>query len=273
MRKLETSDIDPTYIFNKCIKGNKSKSFLISQVNHVNQSALKFNELAKKQEYFKLKNEPELNKNEQELMVKVYSNGLVRTKDGKQIYNTILNSVSNGICPICGIGIATTLDHYLPKSIYYFLIVAPNNLVPMCNDCNKNKSDRYPINYTDQLLHPYFDDFSETPILYADVTKINIESYIPRISYYIKCGNNIDNKIKKRIEYHFKTYKLNRLYSSNGANELSGNSYQFNILRNIGEETLKKHLKNSYDSYYYENINSWKTALYRALYESNWFSK
>lgn len=273
MKTLNKPNYQAKFVFEKCIENIRNveeKNFLKEQICKVEKSAKKFDELAERTEYYKLEKDNVIDLEKQKVIEDVYSNGLVRSANGRIIYDDILNSVPNEKCPICDIGLVKTLDHYLPKSIYYLLIVTPNNLIPMCSDCNKNKSNKYPRKYSDQLLHPYFDEFPKIPVLFADIKKNKIEDYIPNVSFYIKCD---DKLIEERIKFHFNTYKLSRLYRSNAGNEIAEKSYQFNKLRNIGEEDLKKYLKESYDSFYNININLWRTALYRALYESEWFSK
>lgn len=273
MKILNKPNYQAKFVFEECIKNIKNgeeKNFLKEQICKVEKSAKNFDELAEKTEYYKFEKDNGIDLKKQKVIEHVYSNGLVRSVNGRIIYDDILNSVPNEKCPICDIGLVKTLDHYLPKSVYCLLSVAPNNLVPMCSDCNKNKSNKYPTKYSDQLLHPYFDEFPKNPVLFADVIKNEIGDYIPKVSFYIKCS---DKLTEERIQFHFNTYDLSRLYSSNAGNEISEKSYQFNKLRNIGEEVLKKYLKELYDSFYSTNINLWKTALYRALYESKWFSK
>lgn len=60
-------------------------------------------------------------------------------------YNTIFASLSDKICPFCGIErvmnpeeVAQDQDHYLAKSIYPFCAANLRNLVPMCRCCNRD---------------------------------------------------------------------------------------------------------------------------------------
>lgn len=65
-------------------------------------------------------------------------------------YNTIFVSLSDKICPFCGIErvmnpeeTAQDQDHYLAKSIYPFCAANLRNLVPMCRCCNRDyKKDK-----------------------------------------------------------------------------------------------------------------------------------
>ena len=57
-----------------------------------------------------------------------------------RIRRYLMSLANTGKCPICGIGQASTLDHYLAKTIYPTYAVTPYNLVPVCKDCNFAKS-------------------------------------------------------------------------------------------------------------------------------------
>jgi hypothetical protein len=64
----------------------------------------------------------------------VYSVYMVDRKAGRLIYDQLLSNTPLGRCPFCGIGQASTLDHYLPKAKFPQLSVTPLNLVPSCKD-------------------------------------------------------------------------------------------------------------------------------------------
>jgi uncharacterized protein (TIGR02646 family) len=55
----------------------------------------------------------------------------------------------NGKCAYCEtkieVGSNTCVDHYRPKSIYYWLAYEWSNLLPTCDKCNTKKSDKFPI--------------------------------------------------------------------------------------------------------------------------------
>ncbi len=58
-------------------------------------------------------------------------------------------------CPMCGVGNAKTLDHYMEKSRYVALSMMRQNLVPMCRDCNTNRENN-DLKHSD-FLHAYYD--------------------------------------------------------------------------------------------------------------------
>ena len=110
--------------------------------------------------------------------------------DAKEIYKEIfdydkfskLNSNNQGaaywlqhqldvkICPFCNRIYTTTLfnrnvrpafDHFYPKSIYPYLAVSLFNLIPICDICNKVKSDHAEIHRKKQIIYPYDESFDE----------------------------------------------------------------------------------------------------------------
>ncbi|MEH0716202.1 hypothetical protein H4F24_01275 [Vibrio alginolyticus] len=88
--------------------------------------------------------------------VDLYEDCFVKTgTSGRAIYDEIRAS-SDGLCPLCGIGSVSTLDHYLPKARYPLYSVHPCNLVPACMDCNKGKGSSVLNSNVEEPLHPYF---------------------------------------------------------------------------------------------------------------------
>lgn len=75
---------------------------------------------------------------------------------GRKYYDIIM-AQAQGVCPICGTGTPTNLDHYLPQSSYPLLVVTPLNLIPSCRDCNMGKGSYFSAKSIDLPLHPYFD--------------------------------------------------------------------------------------------------------------------
>jgi hypothetical protein len=75
-------------------------------------------------------------------MIGLYEGRMVPPKSrGRVVYDRLMASASNGICPLCGQRTVGTLDHYLPKTKFPAVAVNPLNLIPTCSDCNKAKDD------------------------------------------------------------------------------------------------------------------------------------
>ena len=69
------------------------------------------------------------------------------------------------VCPFCNRIYTTTLfnrsvrpafDHFYPKSTYPYLAVSLFNLIPICDICNKAKSNKL-----DPIIYPYDESFDE----------------------------------------------------------------------------------------------------------------
>lgn len=177
---------------------------------------------------------------------------------GRKYYDRIKASSPHNVCPFCGVGQVSTLDHYLPKSKYPTLSVTPSNLIPACSDCNRTKSAT-----DDLLVHAYFDIIpADRPWLFATI----IDGKPVTVSYHVSCPEDWNSSLIEKIENHFKTLDLGRLYSIKAGEELSSYRAYEEYLREHGIEDLPglfdKVISMEIST---GRLNSWKCALYRAL--------
>ncbi len=185
----------------------------------------------------------------------------------KSTYNQLLNAAPSKKCPHCGINVANTLDHHLPKSQYPRLSVAPLNLVPCCNDCNKAKGTRYPRGRDDQLVHPYYDDF--TKVKWVNATVERSDPLV--IRYGVIPHAAWSTETAKRAEMHFKVFKLAILFGLNAADDLvTLRSSLLDVWRTDGSKGLARFLAER-ASNYETRLNSWQHSLYKALENDQWF--
>lgn len=200
-------------------------------------------------------------------MEKVYNDRMVKKgTPARDYYNIIFLSAVK--CPFCSQRIVKTLDHYLPKSKYPIYAVTPINLIPSCSDCNKDKLVEYPESPEQETLHPYFDDVDDEVWLKAKIILTEPIGF----EYYVFASPNRTDLLNARILNHFTSFSLNKLYSVHAIEELENNKYHFKKLyTNGGVDLLKAHLKDCFDSRSSNDINSWQTAFYGALYEDEWF--
>lgn len=196
----------------------------------------------------------------------IYTNRLVKmTNKGRKYYNLIFTSAPNGRCPFCNVKQVSTLDHYLPKSKYPLLSITPNNLVPSCSDCNKNKLVDSPTNSQEETIHPYFDDIEDFDWLKTKIITLNPIKF----EYYISPPNGWSDLLKTRLINHFSSYLLNELYSIHAIEEFENIKQQITkLFENAGNNQLKEHLQDCYNSRYVVNKNSWQTAFYDCLYNN-----
>lgn len=202
---------------------------------------------------------------------KIYTDRMVNKKNkGRKYYDAIFISAPKGRCPFCNVKSVRTLDHYLPKSKYPILSITPNNLVPSCSDCNKDKLVDSPTNSEEETLHPYFDDIENSDWLKAKIITLKPIKF----EYYISPPEDWTELLKSRLRNHFSAYLLNDLYSIHAIEEFENIKQQLtNLYKMVGGNQLKEHILESYKSRYSMNKNSWQTAFYDCLLNDMDFCK
>ncbi|WP_371069327.1 hypothetical protein [Sediminibacillus sp. JSM 1682029] len=202
-------------------------------------------------------------------MVKVYKDKFSKQKQpGRTYYDKLMNLPINDMCPICGYRTVDSLDHYLPKEKYPIFSISPINLIPTCMGCNKKKFSDAPTRPEEEYIHPYFDNIENDLWLYAEI----IEELPISVLYKVKPHNSWDDVMSERVTKHFKRFKLGQLYSSYASEELSGKIFSLKqSFEQGGTSVVKRELQKEVESLRFSHVNSWKTALYTALYESDWF--
>jgi len=203
----------------------------------------------------------------------VYSVHMVgRAKPARKIYDSLLSRAPHGRCPFCGIGNASTLDHYLPKSRYPTLSVVPQNLVPSCKDCNTGKRANISTVAETQSLHPYFDNSSviSEQWIFADVES----TYPETVRFFVCAPEDWGETLKKRVHSHFADFNLASRFSIEAADELANKRYLLiEFERKNGTQALIDLLSDEADSHFRVHKNSWQTAFYQALHEHYVVSK
>lgn len=201
----------------------------------------------------------------QDNLKKLYSQQMVpKEKLSRKYYNKLLSLAPLNRCPYCGIGQVSTLDHYLPKTKFPIFSVLPYNLVASCKDCNTGKLASYATTENTQTLHPYYDDFTSEQWLYARVLQpLKIEFYVnPPIAW-----RQVN---KDRVQSHFDNYKLDIRFSVEASNILATLNYKF-IQYFSNSTDIKNELEREYKIHKDLHLNSWKTAMYQALYQNQWY--
>ncbi|XDF78617.1 hypothetical protein AAFX60_005655 [Aliivibrio fischeri] len=201
----------------------------------------------------------------------IYSQHMVAaTKPARRIYDELMNLAPNGRCPFCGLGHVSTLDHYLPKSKYPFYSVLPINLVPSCKDCNTGKGAALATCAGEQPLHPYYDHqhYITEQWIFAEV----IETIPLSVRFFVRPPEEWDPIFKSRVQCHFTDYNLSSRFAVEVADELSSLKYLLTeYISAAGVDAVKNYLIGKASAEANNHINSWLTALYQALAESNWY--
>ena len=194
-------------------------------------------------------------------MKKVYDEKFARADTaGRPYYDAIMAQVERGICPICGVRLASTLDHYLPKAKVPTLSVTPSNLIPACRDCNMDKKTDMILTPDATLVHLYYDRLPEGTWLHVHIGD-NLE-----ITYYVSCPESWDKSLRGRVEGHLDIYHLHGLYSAHAAIELEDKKRMWKKLISLGmEQDVLDDICEMRSSAEANDMNSWKSALYRGL--------
>ncbi|MBP1205785.1 hypothetical protein JOD97_003847 [Duganella sp. 1411] len=201
----------------------------------------------------------------------MYSYYLVeKSKPGRSVYDLILSSAPNGICPLCGVGHAVTLDHFLPKAKFPIFSILPLNLIPACRDCNTGKLTAYAKTFGEQSLHPYFDHgkYIDDQWLFA-----RVEQTVPAsIRFFVAPPANWPDGDKERVLSHFMSLKLGERFSVLAAGELASiNAMLKAYIVGIGPYAVREYLNACTMAELSLHKNSWKAAMFLALAGSNWF--
>lgn len=203
-----------------------------------------------------------------EEMVGVYTRRMAQTgQPGRPFYDLIRAAAPGAICPLCAIGVVTTLDHQLPKAKFSQYVVTPNNLVPACDWCQGEKDSGYPSGAQDQWIHPYFDDLQADVWLGARV----VEAPNPGFVFEVVAPNTWDSTRIRKAEKHLSTFGLYRLYSVNaGADIYSQQGYLQDLFAAGGANAVRDFMAEAAARIRYP-MNSWRKATYEAASASEWF--
>ena len=168
----------------------------------------------------------------------------------------------NSRCPLCERAQVCALDHFLPKNHFPEYSILADNLIPVCERCNRLKGDE--CDRTDGLLmfHAYFDDFPDKEILFTEISVDNTVS----IRYSLRRGDEIDNFTFERVEKQFTTLGLFDFYQMEAVAELTDQVDLYDeTYDSFGDSGLRSTLSALARGAERKGVNHWKAALYRAL--------
>jgi len=202
-------------------------------------------------------------------MEAVYTNRMAKKgAPGRDAYDTLFTSAPQGKCPLCGHRTVSTLDHHLPKAHYPALAVVPLNLIPACGDCNKAKLASLPGTASEETLHPYFDDISDDRWLYADV----IEEEPAALRFFVNAPAHWAAVLAARVDLHFRTFGLAKLYAAEAADELLNIRHQLQIIHAVGGAAMVcAELEERAKSSSVIRLNGWRTVTFETFADSVWF--
>ncbi|MHB6911297.1 HNH endonuclease [Streptomyces sp. DB-54] len=271
MRRLDppTFDISATYL--TCISNARpaTKKHLETFEGPVVGAGNQYETAAKNQALHNLKGiaaQP-ANQADRKALRKVYKDRMAKEDaPGRDIYDAI-KGAGGELCPLCGIGKVTTIDHQLPQRKYPLLAVVPVNLVPACRDCNTGKREEAPDTAEEQTLHPYYDDLFHVPWLAARLLK-KTGSKPMTAQFYVSAPVDWDPLLIARLKTHLRVFDLDERYRLQVANHLST---LFHMFSGRPRKGITDHLTRSAASWTKTNPNSWESALYRAMATDTWY--
>lgn len=198
-------------------------------------------------------------------LVKTYDGRMAKKgQPGRPIYDQIKLLPEDNRCPFCDHRNVSALDHFLPKTHYPVFAVTPINLVGVCAECNKAKSDIVPENAANTLLHPYFDRVSDRQWLFARVVPMTPVA----LRFHARSVDVWDDVLNARIAHQFDLLGLAHLYASQAAREVTDIRQNLQRhFRNGGAEAVRTELEYQWESRKANRVNSWQTATYMALAE------
>jgi 5-methylcytosine-specific restriction endonuclease McrA len=202
-------------------------------------------------------------------MVALYEGNFSRTKtQGRQIYDALRAGAENGICPLCGVQRANTLDHHLAKTEHPTLSITPINLVPSCSDCNNSKSTHQPTSSAEEALHPYYDAVDDARWLFANL----VEEQPVSLIYIANPPDHWNATKRARVVQHFDRLSLARLYTAQSSDHLPSMRFRLErLLNTMGLQGVRQQLLEELSDRLKDRNNSWQIAMYDALSKSDWY--
>lgn len=193
----------------------------------------------------------------------LYDTRLVGSPRGRIYYDLLRDANRNGRCALCNVRPVSTLDHHLPKRKHPVFSVIPDNLIPACSECNKTKLEKQI-----PTLNVYFDDLGQDPWLRVKIIPSN--PWVPEFSIEVQSAWTPD--LAARALAHFELFDLQRFYAFQANRQVAGIRHLLQrLLTTQGAVGVQKHLADTAESWRLSEPNSWETALYTAMAESDWF--
>lgn len=272
MWSVECPDLDAGETFATCIsrvRNPQMRRRLRSIRLDIEAAADDYIERAESGELHKINQVPVIGGVPGTELVKTYDSRMAKGgQPGRPIYDQIKLLPENDRCPFCGHRNVSTLDHFLPKQLYPIFAVTPVNLVASCSDCNKAKLEDVPASAEGTLIHPYFDDVEDEQWLFASVAR----STPAALTFYVQEVAEWDDILNARVAHQFAALGLARLYSTQAGTEITNIRHNLRLYYDDGGiEAVRNELQRQWASRQANNINSWQTACYEALSQSDWF--
>lgn len=187
----------------------------------------------------------------------------------KQVYEEC-----RGVCPFCGTGKLEEVDHYIPKEHYPEFTLFPLNLIPICNKCNKKKSDKFIDGSNGRMfINFYTDDMDSVDFLSVTITFNPTDvKKSTKIKYTADFSLITDTYLQKIVKHHYKELDLIKRYEEAANEEISDLESTYSNQDDNDENGIKNAAKRAVigernKRLRYIGKNDWKHLLCKKLIE------
>lgn len=180
---------------------------------------------------------------------------------------TLMEPVIVFRCPFCGIGEASTLDHYLPKEENPQFAVLSKNLVPCCSVCNTRKSDMLLDKATSVrcFLHPYYDEVPDARFVVVDIV---LHPAAIGLVFNVTRPTTMAEPTFEHLKSHFRRLRLADRYRIMSLEHLRDRRRalaRFYGPEKDGQRVARELMTDANDYEQEHGPNHWRAVLYRTL--------
>nr|WP_152992636.1 HNH endonuclease [Nonomuraea pusilla] len=171
-------------------------------------------------------------------------------------------------CPLCGRTQVSSLDHFLPKEVFPEFSILADNLVPVCERCNRLKGIECDRSNGLLMLHAYFDTFPNDELLHLDIEfSLSVE-----IAYSLHQSVSVSDQLFERILKHYSVLNLLEFYQVEAIAEMTDQMELYDeTYRSTGGAGMRRLLASLSRGAEKRGVNHWKSVLYRDLGRSDEF--
>ncbi|TJY65031.1 hypothetical protein E4T66_02075 [Sinimarinibacterium sp. CAU 1509] len=124
-------------------------------------------------------------------------------------------------CPMCGVTLPKTFDHYMPAARFPEYAVMALNLIPCCSQCNSIKDDDWLSTSGErQFLHLYFDCIPEEQYLFVQLLS-SADMRGVGASFELRRPSGFRRNKWSLLTSHYKRLKLLERFSEEGNEEIA----------------------------------------------------
>jgi hypothetical protein len=183
--------------------------------------------------------------------------------DDNALYGELLRCEPD-MCPLCGFGEVSTLDHYLPRTRFPQFSVYAMNLVPCCSRCNQLKGTKVGHIPARQFLHPLY---HALPALQLLTCGLDFEDGTVFTTFGVHRDGAADVGLVDRLTFQFEQLQLGDRLRRKATSVLRSRRIAFDLsVGNGGYEALHNQLEIEAEGARQQfGINYWESALYGAL--------